>query len=255
MLASLPMYDMPEIRSATDRFWKALSERLGATATLARPNDYQRVWRDPDLVFSQTCGYPLTHEFRDQLIYVATPHYNAYGCQGPLYCSIIFAHEKKPLEEFRNARAAINNRDSMSGMLALKLAIAPYSKRRRFLATVTETGSHIDSLEAVSAGAADICAIDAVTVQLLRRYRPRLLESLNEIARTPQVPGLPYVTRCGDVVQIQKALQSLMVDRDMEPVRETLLLCGLTVMSKNAYDIIANYERSMQGPNGVELFD
>ena len=88
MIASLPMYDLPEIRAATDAWWRGLSEHMGIKGELDRGPDHYQAWRDPDLVFSQTCGYPLTHEFRGRLRLLATPHYAADGCTGPFYRSI-----------------------------------------------------------------------------------------------------------------------------------------------------------------------
>ena len=61
MLASLPMYDWPEIRSATDAWWTGIARHAGLGFPLTRADDYAELWRRDDLVFSQTCGYPFTH--------------------------------------------------------------------------------------------------------------------------------------------------------------------------------------------------
>jgi hypothetical protein len=61
MLASLPMYDWPEIRSATDAWWAGIARHAGLGFPLTRVPDYAELWRRDDLVFSQTCGYPFTH--------------------------------------------------------------------------------------------------------------------------------------------------------------------------------------------------
>ncbi len=85
-------------------------------------------------LFSQACGYPFTHEFKDLLKYIATPHYAVPGCQGANYCSFIFARFDQPLDSFRGGIAAVNNPDSMSGMLALKLVFAPFATEGKFFA-------------------------------------------------------------------------------------------------------------------------
>ena len=182
-------------REATDAWVQGILKHLGRPGTkLDRNPDYFSGWRAGDLFFSQTCGYPFTHEFRGKLGYVATPHYAVPGCAGSNYCSFIFAREHRPLADFRGRRAAMNNPDSMSGMLALKLVFAAHAEGGRFFSQVIETGSHIHSMIAVRDDRADICAIDAVCVALARRYRPDYLEGLVEIARSPMVPGLPFVT-------------------------------------------------------------
>jgi hypothetical protein len=119
MIASLPMYDLPEIRWATDAWWRGLAKHIGIEGSLERGPDHFRPWRDHDLIFSQTCGYPLTHEFHGRLRLLATPHYAADGCAGPLYCSLILAREPIDPAALRGRVAAFNSPDSMSGMLAL----------------------------------------------------------------------------------------------------------------------------------------
>ena len=74
MTASLPMYDWPEFREHTDAFWQGFAGHAQLTGELERKHFYVDVWRNPGLVFSQTCGYPFTHEFKDLLNYIATPH-------------------------------------------------------------------------------------------------------------------------------------------------------------------------------------
>jgi ABC-type phosphate/phosphonate transport system substrate-binding protein len=241
MLATLPMYDWPELREATDALWRAIANRLDLAVTLDRTMHHHDSWRDSQLLFSQTCGYPLTHEFEGRLRYVATPHYDADGCEGPLYSSILFAREKKPVAEFRGARAAINTPDSLSGMLALKLMTA----RKGFFAEEILTGSHIQSLIAVRDGKADLCAIDAICVALARRHQPDMLINLHEVARSPLVPGLPYVTRVGSLFKLRQALSDVCTDPTLNDARQALLLTTVSVLPDNAYDVIPALERAL----------
>ena len=172
MIATLQMYDWPEIRDATDAFWHGLSHHLGEAVALSRPADHKAPWRDPALLFAQTCGYPFTHEFAGKLTLLGTPHYEAEGCQGFTYCSFIFARNDAP------QIAIINDDDSMSGMLALKLAC-----KQGFAQTLI-SGGHLASLEALQKGKADICAIDAVCVALAS-FRDKPCQ------RTPRATNAP----------------------------------------------------------------
>jgi ABC-type phosphate/phosphonate transport system substrate-binding protein len=257
MIASLPMYDLPEARAATDAWWQGLARHLGVAGELERRPDYSRLWHDTGLIFSQTCGYPLTHEFRGKLRLVATPHYAADGCSGPLYCSIIFAREKIAPEALRGRLAAFNSPDSMSGMLALKLTFAPLAEEGRFFAAAVETGSHLKSMTAVQAGEADVCAIDAVTVALARRYRPQALKSLVEIARSPPVPALPFVTSISrptsEVERMRDGLAAAFSDPGLADVREALLLNGFSVLGDADYELIVTLERKMEEGGGLIL--
>jgi ABC-type phosphate/phosphonate transport system substrate-binding protein len=255
MIVSLPMYDWPEVREATDAFARNVFKHLGETSiALDRNPDYFSLWRRDDLRFSQTCGYPFTHEFHGRLGYVATPHYAVSGCEGANYCSFVFARERRPLADFRGSRAAFNNPDSMSGMLALKLIFAPHAKSGRFFSRAVETGSHVRSMLAVRDGKADICAIDSVCVALARRYRPDYLDGLVEVARSPQVPSLPFVTAVGgDPGALRLALAKTFTDPELAAAREALFLKSHSILADGAYDLILKLEQQMEEQGGLKL--
>ncbi len=255
MTISLPMYDWPEVRAATDDWGAGLMRHLGRAGTVLDRNlDRISGWRSRDLLFSQTCGYPFTHEFRGKLAYVATPNYDVDGCEGAHYSSFLFARERRPLAAFSGGRAALNGPDSMSGMLALKLVLAPHAQTRRFFSQVIETGSHVRSMIAVRDGAADICAIDAVCVALARRYRPDYLDGLVEVARSPMVPGLPYVTALGSAAEpLRRALDEAFADPALAEARAALFLARHSILADDAYDLILRLEQDMEQAGGLEL--
>ncbi|MDP4824152.1 MAG: hypothetical protein NWR47_09420 [Aestuariivirgaceae bacterium] len=236
MIASLQMYDWPEIRDATDAFWHGLARHMGEAVELARPADHKAPWRDPALLFSQTCGYPFTHEFAGKLTLLGTPHYAAEGCDGFTYCSFIFARNSAP------QIAVINDDDSMSGMLALKLAC-----KQAFAQTLV-SGGHLASLEALQSGVADICAIDSVCVSLARHYRPHLLEGLIEVTRSPAVPGLPFVTSLANAAQapqMRKAIQAAFADPELAAARRALLLKDFSLTTLADYSRITDLEQGL----------
>ena len=253
MTVSLPMYDWPEVRDSTDAWWRGIAGHLGTTEMLTRVADYTALWRLPDLLFSQTCGYPFTHGFAGRLTLVATPHYDADGCDGPRYQSIVFARAGGAPEAFRGGIAAVNNPDSMSGMLALKLVFAPLARGGRFFGRAIAAGSHSNSMAAVRDGRADVCAIDAVCVALARRYRPGDLEGLVEIARSPMVPGLPYVTVSGNVAALRAALARAFADPALRETRDHLLLTGFSLLDARDYQQISDLEAAMEAAGGLEL--
>jgi ABC-type phosphate/phosphonate transport system substrate-binding protein len=253
MIAALQMYDWPEIREATDRWWAGLADHLGLGVGLSRPDDFSTPWVAADLVLAQTCGYPFTHALKGRVTYVATPHYAADGCVGPDYRSMIFAREQRPLAAFRGTVAAVNTPDSMSGMLALKLVFAPHAVGGRFFARAIETGGHLNSLAAVREGRADVCAIDSVCVALARRYRPDALACLVEIARSPSVPGLPLITRAGDPAALRSGLAKAFADPALATVREALLLSGFSVLDAASYGRITALEDRLEQAGGLAL--
>jgi ABC-type phosphate/phosphonate transport system substrate-binding protein len=94
-VASLPMYDFPELQDAHDAFWTALASRLVAAGLTDAPRALTRgatpaqVWGSPRLLFAQGCEYPLAKAFGDRVRVVAHPMYSAAGCDGSRYRSAI----------------------------------------------------------------------------------------------------------------------------------------------------------------------
>lgn len=266
-IISLPMYDWPEVREATDTWAHGIARHLRqhgfpeAPSELLRCENYGEVWLSPDLLLSQTCGYPLTHTYPRCLMPVVTPHYSVEGCAGPHYSSFIMVHRSAnvhQLSDLRSHVSAINDRHSMSGMLALKLMFAPLARAGDFFARTVETGSHLNSLQAVQQGRADVCAIDAVCLAMAKRYRPELLEGLTELARSPSAPGLPMVTSlrrsAEEIGRLRRALEAAFADSTLEHAREALFLAGASVLDIDDYAIILNLERVVQRHGDLTLW-
>jgi ABC-type phosphate/phosphonate transport system substrate-binding protein len=264
---SLPMYDWPQVRAATDAWARGIAKHLRAHGfaeaplELVRQDEYQELWNAPDLLLSQSCGYPLTHQYEKSLVPVITPHYSVEGCSGPAFSSFVFvraADNIGSLPELHGRTCVYNNRASMSGMLALKLLFAPHAAKGDFFGRSIESGSHVHSLEAVQRGIADVCSIDAICVGLARRYRPELLSGLAEIARSPLVPGLPYVTSAArsseKLGQLRRALAAAFDDADLREAREALFLSGHSILDRNDYAIIANLERDLKSRGDLILW-
>jgi ABC-type phosphate/phosphonate transport system substrate-binding protein len=105
----------------------------------------------------------------------------------------------------------------------------------------------------VSEGTADVCAVDTVCVELFRRHRPRIFDGLVEVARSPSVPALPFVTVSADPGRLRGALNAVFADPGMAAVRETLLLEGISILSMEDYDVILDFEDTMERAGGLTL--
>ena len=88
--ASLPMYDLPEASAATEAFWRGLARQFRRAGVAEVPEALSRRpllpehWLAPDLLFSQTCGYPFRRAIKDRVKLVATPCYAAPCTVPPL---------------------------------------------------------------------------------------------------------------------------------------------------------------------------
>jgi ABC-type phosphate/phosphonate transport system substrate-binding protein len=255
LVASLGMYDYPWIAEANDALWAAIASRLRADGVaapegLARGTALDQIWRNPQLVFGQTCGYPYVSQLRGQVAIVATPVYAFEGCAGPSYVSTIVAQKRggaRALRDFAGAAAAINAPDSNSGMNLFRATIAPIARGRPFFGKVVVTGSHEASLGAVSAGEADIAAIDCVSLALLEKGRPELLQNIAIVGRSPASPGLPFVISAAlassHLSAARAALFAALEDPAIANARATLGLVGAVVLDDRDYDRIRDIER------------
>ena len=253
-LFSLPMYDLPEVRAATDAWAAGLARHLraagfAASGELARTGDPHGDWRDPSLLLSQTCGYPFTHEFAGRLRLLATPVYAADGCTEADYSSVIVARVGGPVRspgDARGRRAVYNTADSMSGHLALRAVIAPLAGGRPFFASVIESGAHVRSMEMMAGDEADIAAIDAVTFALMKSRRPETVARLAVIARGPLVPALPYVTAMArppaEVTRLKRALAEAAADPALAEARAALLIDRFAFLDPESYRRILDVE-------------
>jgi ABC-type phosphate/phosphonate transport system substrate-binding protein len=105
----------------------------------------------------------------------------------------------------------------------------------------------------VREGRADVCAIDCVCVALAKRYRPDVLAGLVPVARSPSVPGLPFITRAGDPARLRQGLSQAFADPALAPARDALLLSGFSVLDQASYGRITALEDAMEKAGGLSL--
>jgi ABC-type phosphate/phosphonate transport system substrate-binding protein len=254
-VASMPMYDLPEVRGALDGLWNGLARHLrregvaGVPDRIVHDRPFRALWTDPDLRFSQCCGYDLVNGYANTLQPIATPHFDAPECEGCEYASVIVVREDcaaADVSEMRGAVCAVNEHDSHSGMNALRALVAPASRDGRFFSRVETSGAHAASVEMVRNGGADIAAIDCVTYALLQRHRPAALSGVRKLCRTERAPALPYVTRrtvdADTVARMRTALFRTFADAKLTAAREALLLKDVEVIPVSAYRRITAFQ-------------
>lgn len=259
MRAMASLYRFPELAWAADAWWAGLTRHWQATglrdipmAPIA-PDDAYELWLAPDLFFAQTCGYPLTHRLNGKVTLVATPCYDAPGCEGAEYRSLIVVHEDSEIEgiaDLAGKIAAVNSYDSQSGWNVLRHALAPVLRGPGAFPRVIETGAHRLSVAAVREGRADVAAIDCVTFALLRQVAADEVEGLRVIAASARAPALPFITRKDignvDLQRLRDGLAAAIADTDLSEPRRALLIAGAAVLPEQAYDRILEIEREAE---------
>lgn len=245
MIASLGMYDFGPAQAANDRLWALIRTGLrgrgiDAPEVLTRgEHAYWDAWQSPDLLLSQTCGYPFRARLHGRVTYVGTPDFGVEGCAPGHYRSVFVARADDPrsaLTDFDGARFAYNEDLSQSGWAAPQTHVAKLGVR---LPPTLKSGGHRLSAQAVAEGRADIAALDAVTFALMQDADP-VVSKLRVIGLTDPTPGLPYITALGrDPVPIFDAVSEAIAALSAGD-RATLRLKGLVRIPEASYLAVPN---------------
>ena len=235
MIASLPMYDRTETRTANDRLWQGVRAKLGQGPDhLTRSGDVWDHWQSPDLILSQTCGYPYRARLHGRVTLVGTPVPDLPDCPPGYYYSVFVARADDAREmpgDFATARFAYNEALSQSGWAAPQTYAAAHGFA---FSNPVQSGAHRASARAVAENRADIAALDALSWRMMTRYDP-FAASLRVLARTAATPALPYITAPGrDPVAIFDALSSA-ISGLSDDDRKTLGISGLIWIGPEAY--------------------
>jgi ABC-type phosphate/phosphonate transport system substrate-binding protein len=254
--ASLPMYNLPEMRAINARFWQALRALLEEdglrdaplSLVFERPPVPPAI--GPEVLFSQTCGWPLETIFRGQAIRLGTPCYRAPGCDGPSHRGVFVVPAGSParrLADLRGGTFLLNHLHSNSGMNLPRRALAELAGGRPLFAKVIETGSQPGNLDRIARGEADATAVDCVTLAFWLRHRPALAGAVRMLAWTPPSPAIPYVTSVATpsatVEILRRALRRLAAEERWQQVRDDLLLADIVEVPDAAYRGLLDYER------------
>jgi ABC-type phosphate/phosphonate transport system substrate-binding protein len=253
---SLPMYNLPEMQRLNLRFWQALRELL-AEAGLRQLPESLRFERLPvperigqEVLFSQTCGYPLETIFQGQAVRLGTPCYQAPGCDGPTHCGFFIVPAGSPARVLGDLAGGVflfNHRHSNSGMNLPRRSLAEIAGGWPLFARAIETGSQPGNLDRIARGEGDATAVDCVTYAFWCRHRPELAQRVRVLAPTPPSPAIPFVTSVATpaptVAILRAAMRRIVAEERYRPVREGLMLADIVDVPDTSYRALLDYER------------
>ncbi|MFJ4194592.1 phosphate/phosphite/phosphonate ABC transporter substrate-binding protein [Pseudomonas sp. NPDC089534] len=250
--AELLMYTAPEpIRAANERWLAHILDRLGHSRLSAEGLSLPELWLSPDLLLTQTCGYPLMTALQGRVRVVGRPRYELSDSSAGHHCSLILARDVDPrrtLADFRGSRGVINNDDSNSGMNLLRQRLAPLQRDGRFFASVGHSGGHRESLRWLREERADLAAIDSVTYAYLARHAADEVQGLRVVERSAPSPTLPFITRIGATDEQVESLRQVM-NRSLKQLPDVARILGLPEVlpaSESDYRILLGYRDEAQ---------
>lgn len=252
MIASLPMYDWPEIQMYNDELWGKLRENLSPFCQdtpdkLNRSLSLSDQWQSKNLFLSQTCAYPYVTTLSKTTVLVGTPTYDVEYCSDGNYASVLLVREndsRTDLSEFKNSILAFNSLNSQSGFNTLRslLLEKEYINQQEpsFFSPSVQSGSHRKSIELVASGKADICAIDPVSWGLAQKFDKQAQE-LKILTITNETPALPLVSNAAAIPDkfnevewrniVMEAFEQSLDDTTLDK----LLISGIVFKPKSHY--------------------
>jgi ABC-type phosphate/phosphonate transport system substrate-binding protein len=256
LTACLPMYNLPEMRPRNAAFWKAFSEEISAERFANAPAELS-FDRPPvpnaigeEILFSQTCGYPLQTVYRGQFALLGAPTYDFPGCGAATHRAFIIVRKDsryKTVEDLRASKFALNSRHSDSGMNLPRIMLARLGAKAPFFGSVVETGSHTESIRQVAAGDLDTASIDCVTYGFFNEYRSEKMSDLRVLGETPESPAIPFVTSIATAAEQIGELRSALLRIANDPKRKSALrglsIKMITPVELTVYGRVMGYER------------
>lgn len=249
MTSDLSMYLAPaRVLQAQHAWLERILEILGERRGQKQIVDLAAHWRSPDLLLSQTCGYPFVTSLRGKVRLVGRPSYELTHSSGGDHCSVLLCRADSAMTDlagFQGSHGLINARDSNSGMNLLRHTLAGISDRG-FFSTLTFTGSHRESMRRLKAGEGDLASIDSVTYDYLARDHSAEIDGLRILVRSARSPCLPYITSIGqtaaDAVSIRNAMNEAL--GQLPEVSRDLAIKEVLPASEADYECLLEYERS-----------
>jgi ABC-type phosphate/phosphonate transport system substrate-binding protein len=254
-IASLPMYNFPEIRKASASWWRGIAKYLRLEGVEDVPDrlvfdqPLRDLWNDPKLMFSQCCGYDVVRRFANKLTPLVVPHFDVAECTAGEYSSLVVVGEDCLFDdvlEMHGTVAVINGSESHSGMSTLRQLVAPNHIDGHFFNSILISGAHIESLGMLRRREADVAAIDCVTYALLSLHQPEALTGTRVLGLTYHSPAPPYVTRSGYgnslVERFRTALFRAFGDPALTSARQALFIKEIEWVDIDRYHKISEIE-------------
>ena len=195
---------MYSVSSAAAEAWRALLAQLARRARLpiqvidhAAPAPLSELWARSDMAAVFMCGLPFSRAVpQPQLI--AAPVPSAVDFRGqPIYWSefVVRADSAyRALSDTFGGRIAFTSTESQSGFAApLQHLRYAGDGSPLFQAVIAPQITPGGALAAVVESRADVAAVDAYSLQLLRRFAPELAARVRVVARTDPRPIPPLV--------------------------------------------------------------
>jgi len=167
----------------------------------------------------------------------------------PVYFCDVVVREEAPIHAFselEGASWAYNDACSLSGYYSLLNKLVESGADESFFASISCSGSHLNSIEAVLRGEADAAAIDSNVLRIRRREEPALQKKLRVIETWGPYPIQPVVVRSTLPPDLKQRLRTALLTTEQDQrTRRAMKAFGLShfvVVDPEAYFLDAHQD-------------
>ena len=150
----------------------------------------------------------------------------------PVYFCDVIVRDDAPIRTFSDLRGsawAYNDKSSLSGYYGLLDKLAESGEDQTFFGSVTCSGSHLNSIEAILQGQADAAAIDSNVLRIRFRETPALRSTLRVIDSWGPYPIQPIVVNSSLHPHLKEQLRAaFFATNENERTRRVLQRFGLS---------------------------
>ena len=150
----------------------------------------------------------------------------------PVYFCDVIVRDEAPVQTFSDLQGSAwtyNDKSSLSGYYGLLDKLAESGKDENFFGSVTCSGSHLNSIEAVLRSEADAAAIDSNVLRIKLRETPTLRNKLRVIESWGPYPIQPIVVNSSLHPELKQQLRAAFFKtNEDERTRRVLRRFGLS---------------------------
>jgi phosphonate transport system substrate-binding protein len=164
----------------------------------------------------------------------------------PVYFCDVIVRDDAPIRTFSDLRGsawAYNDKNSLSGYYGLLDKLAESGEDQTFFGSVTCSGSHLNSIEAILQGQADAAAIDSNVLRIRFRETPALRSTLRVIDSWGPYPIQPIVVNSSLHPHLKEQLRAaFFATNENERTRRVLQRFGLShfvAVNRETYNLDA----------------
>ncbi len=234
-----------------------ISSRLGMPASFVTDLTWQereKMIDKGEVQIGWICGLPYIWkadrpEASIELLVSAIMDGERYGHQ-PVYFSDVVVRQDsryKTFDDLRGTHWAYNEPNSQSGYNVVRYHLATLGELNGYFGEVTESGSHLRSLEMILDGRVDASAIDSTVLEMEIANVPSLSERIRVIEILGPSPIPPWVISRNLTADLRQEVRNAFLDMHKEEEGRSILRKAMihrfVSVTDDMYDPIREMER------------